>query len=181
MSIPLSASFVITGSISVSVSTRSPITMVALPSARKASQEPSTKVGLSLDNVKRDALRSRCAAIRRDRRRRAFPCRTCRGSDHAPVGFSGRAGERGKADDTCDSGASKVQKAARRMKRPRDGLINIDARHFCHSLLLSNPIYACRTQLFGDYVALNAASLSLANRAISVGAPARELASPSSH
>ena len=155
--------------------------MVALPSARKVKAGGAEHEGrLELGQRSSVTCRLWCAAQSdADRRRRAFPCRTCQGgSDHAPVGFSGRAGERGKADDTCDSGASKVQKAPAHEAHQRDGLINIGCASFAIPLTVKPHLRVphaaiprlCRPECCK---ALSGEPCDLCS------APAREWASPS--
>ena len=124
---------------------------------------------LQLDTIKRDMqIGARHAhPINLARHHRAGFAK--RSSDLAPIGFGGRGGEGSEADHTRDRGGASNAHDASAHERRGEGLINIDALHLPFLLLLI-PTYACRMPLFRAYLALDAASLSPASRAISAGA-----------
>src|SRR6185437_12194695 len=97
-SMPPSWSFFMTGLISSSVMTRSPITMAALPAGAKASQPPSAKPGLiaTLSTLTLRSVRQR-HAIDATRLHRTLLAE--RLADGAPVGIGGKSGRGAECRD----------------------------------------------------------------------------------
>ena len=117
--------------ISASVSTRSPITMVALPSGPEGEPGAEREARLQLDAIKRDMQIGARQADAINAARHCCAGFAERASDLAPVDFGGGGGEGSEADHTRECGGASNAHDTWLMNAGKDGSTSI--RFICHS------------------------------------------------